>query len=272
MAYFATNYTEENFLNVLKGTTFSAPTSLYIGLYTANPTDAGIQTNEIYYTGYTRKQITFDAPVLSTFNGVSQWCIKNSAEITFPTTPANMTAITATYVGISDSSTRQGGHMLLYGSLERNLTIVGDEAPVFVKGEVIFYTSGNLSDVYKKKYLNAFRGTSITGFTPYMALWHGNPETNGSKELGGSGTNYARVPFSFSAISPNGDKSQMQNASEFAFARASTDWAQQDLTHRVIYDAKTGGNPVWIQSGNSKTISRGRKVIFRAGDVKVTID
>ncbi len=272
MAYFATNYTEENFLKVLKGTTFSAPTSLYIGLYTANPTDAGTQTSEIYYTGYTRKQITFDAPALSTFNGVSQWCIKNSAEITFATTPAGISAITTTYVGISDSSARQGGHMLLYGNLERNLTIVGDEAPVFVKGEVIFYTSGNFSDVYKKKYLNVFRGTNITGFTPYMALWHGSPETNGSKELGGSGTNYARVPFSFSAVSPNGDKSQIQNTADIKFARASTDWTQQNLTHRVIYDAKTGGNPVCIQNSDVKGVERGRQVMFRAGNVKVTID
>ncbi|MBA7582568.1 hypothetical protein ES708_24499 [subsurface metagenome] len=81
-------YLEEKWLNMLKGTVYTAPATVYCGIVSDSGNDvemeAGTLTNEI--TGYTgnRKAITFG--VVSQVGGKAT--VKNSAAIAFASMPA----------------------------------------------------------------------------------------------------------------------------------------------------------------------------------------
>lgn len=105
------NYLEDALINaVLRNTSFTSPTTVYVGLYTSNPTDANIGT-EVSGGSYSRQAVTFGAPS----NGVSS----NSVLIEFSQATANWG--TVAYMGISDAST--GGNLLFHGALTSSKTI-----------------------------------------------------------------------------------------------------------------------------------------------------
>jgi hypothetical protein len=118
------DYLEEKLLNhVLHNTAYTTPgTSLYMALFTADPTDTGSYTNELANANaYARQQVTFAAA--SNPGGT----ITTSADITFPVcTTTNWGTIT--HAAICDSGTRGAGNMLVSGQLDASKTInVGDQ-------------------------------------------------------------------------------------------------------------------------------------------------
>jgi hypothetical protein len=105
------NYLETALINgTLRGTTYTAPTTVYIGLYTSDPTDADTGT-EVTGGSYARQAVTFGAPS----NGVST----NTAAIEFP--QATGTWGTVGWIGIEDAST--GGNLLYHTALDASKTI-----------------------------------------------------------------------------------------------------------------------------------------------------
>lgn len=257
---YACNALETKFLNIMRGVTLTAPSALYIGLYLSNPGETG-EGVEITYTGYERQPITFSSPAAES-GGLG---VKNDTEISFAMAQAD--AGTVTHIGISDS--KIGGEMLLYGKLTDDLIVSASEMPVILAGEIVYYLTGNLSNAYKTKFLNILRGQSITGCTPHLTLWSGNPESGGS-EL--AGANYARVPVAFSAPA-EAESGQMmsQNSAAVIFNRPTTPWGLWSYT--AFYDAITGGEPVWVQEKlPAKEIKRGYMPKVDAGDIKVAIN
>jgi hypothetical protein len=124
MAEFS-NYLENALINaVLRNTSYTSPTTVYVGLYTTDPTDADTGT-EVSGGSYARTAVTFGAPS----NGVST----NSADVTFPTCTASWG--TVTHIGIHDAST--GGNLLFHTPLDTSKTIDS--------GDIFKITSGNLS-------------------------------------------------------------------------------------------------------------------------------
>ena len=124
MAEFS-NYLENAIINaVLRNTSYTSPTTVYVGLYTDDPTDADAGT-EVSGGSYARTSVTFGAPS----NGVST----NSADVTFPTATASWG--TVTHIGIHDAST--GGNLLFHTPLDTSKTIDS--------GDIFKITSGNLS-------------------------------------------------------------------------------------------------------------------------------
>ena len=124
MAEFS-NYLENALINaVLRGTAYSSPSTVYVSLYTTDPTDADTGT-EVSGGSYARTAVTFGAPS----NGVST----NSADVTFPTATAGWG--TVTHIGIHDAST--GGNLLFHTPLSTSKTIDS--------GDIFKITSGNLS-------------------------------------------------------------------------------------------------------------------------------
>jgi hypothetical protein len=94
MAEFS-NFLENALINAtLRNTTYTSPATVYVSLYTTDPTDADSGT-EVSGGSYARTSATFDAPS----NGVTQ----NSADVTFPTSTASWG--TVTHIGIHDAST-----------------------------------------------------------------------------------------------------------------------------------------------------------------------
>ncbi|MEW6171854.1 MAG: hypothetical protein AB1510_02125 [Bacillota bacterium] len=97
------NYVENALINhVLRNVALSSPVTVYVALYTSDPTDADTGT-EVVGGGYARQAITFNAPV----DGVAT----NSADVVFPTATANWGTIS--HFGIRDAAT--GGNLLWYG-------------------------------------------------------------------------------------------------------------------------------------------------------------
>ena len=111
------NYLENALINAtLRNTSYTSPTTVYIGLYTSDPTDADTGT-EVSGGSYARQSVTFGAPS----NGVST----NSAAIEFPQCTASWG--TVTHVGIRDALT--AGNLLYHTPLDASKTI--DSGDIF---------------------------------------------------------------------------------------------------------------------------------------------
>jgi hypothetical protein len=119
------NYLEQALINgTLRGTTYTAPTTTYLALYTNDPTDADTGT-EITGGSYVRQAITFSSP--------SGGATSNSSAIEFPQATADWGTIT--YVGIRDAVT--SGNLLYHTALDTSKTISN--------GDIFKITSTNLS-------------------------------------------------------------------------------------------------------------------------------
>ena len=124
MAEFS-NYLENALINAaLRATNFTAPTTVYVSLYTSDPTDADTGT-EVSGGSYARTSAAFDAPS----NGVTQ----NTSDVTFPTATASWG--TVTHVAIHDAAS--AGNMLFHTPLDTSKTIDS--------GDIFKITAGNLT-------------------------------------------------------------------------------------------------------------------------------
>lgn len=111
------NYLENALINAtLRNTSYTSAATVYLALYTTDPTDADTGT-EVTGGSYARQSITFGAPS----NGVST----NSAAIEFPQCTASWG--TVTHVGIRDAST--AGDLLYHTPLDASKTI--DSGDIF---------------------------------------------------------------------------------------------------------------------------------------------
>jgi hypothetical protein len=105
------NYLENALINAtLRNTSYTSPATVYVGLYTTDPTDANTGT-EVSGGSYARTAVTFGAPS----NGVST----NSAAVEFP--QATGTWGTVGWIGILDAST--SGNLLYHTALDTSKTI-----------------------------------------------------------------------------------------------------------------------------------------------------
>ena len=124
MAEFS-NFLENALINAtLRNTTYTSPATVYVSLYTTDPTDADSGT-EVSGGSYARTSATFDAPS----NGVTQ----NSADITFPTATAGWG--TVTHIGVHDALT--SGNLLFHTPLDTSKTIDS--------GDIFKIETGNLT-------------------------------------------------------------------------------------------------------------------------------
>lgn len=105
------NYLENALINgTLRATNYTAPTTVYVGLYTSDPTDANSGT-EVSGGSYVRKAATFASPS----NGASA----TSADITFDQATASWGTIT--HIGILDAES--SGNLLYHTPLTTSKTI-----------------------------------------------------------------------------------------------------------------------------------------------------
>lgn len=105
------NYLENELIDhIVRNSSWSSPATIYLALYTSDPTDADSGT-EVSGGAYARQSVAFDAPS----NGVTQ----NTSDITFPQATADWGTIT--HVGLRDALT--GGNLLFHGALSPNTQI-----------------------------------------------------------------------------------------------------------------------------------------------------
>ena len=105
------NYLENALINAtLRNTSYTSPSTVYVGLFTSDPTDAG-SGNEVSGGSYAREAMTFGAPS----NGASV----NSAAVEFDQATGDWGTIT--HFAIFDALTT--GNMLYHGALTASKTI-----------------------------------------------------------------------------------------------------------------------------------------------------
>lgn len=104
------NYLENKILlHVLAATAYTSPTTVYLGLHTADPTDAGTGT-EVSGGSYARQSFA------STVSGNAA---SNTSAIEFPTATGSWG--TVTHVGVWDASS--SGNLLFHGALTNSKSI-----------------------------------------------------------------------------------------------------------------------------------------------------
>lgn len=119
------NYLENALINAtLRNTSYTSPATVYLALYTSDPTDADTGT-EVTGNAYERQSITFGAPS----NGAST----NTAAIEFPQATGSWG--TVAYIGIRDAST--AGNLLYHTAL--------DASKAIATGDVFRVAIGSLS-------------------------------------------------------------------------------------------------------------------------------
>jgi len=120
------DYLEDKVLDhVFGGNAYTAPTTLYVALYTVAPTDTGGGT-EVSGGAYARQTAAF------TVSGTNPTTASNSAAIEYPTATANYGTVVA--VGVFDASS--GGNLLAYANL--------DTSKVVSTGDVFRFNTGDL--------------------------------------------------------------------------------------------------------------------------------
>jgi hypothetical protein len=118
-------YLEDALINAtLRNTSYTSPATVYVGLFTSDPTDAGSGT-EVSGGSYARTAVTFGAPS----NGVAT----NSAAVEFPQATGSWG--TVGWIGIHDAAT--SGNLLYHTAL--------DVSKVIDTGDIFKISTGNLS-------------------------------------------------------------------------------------------------------------------------------
>jgi hypothetical protein len=119
------NYLENALVNAtLRNTSYTSPTTVYVALYTTDPTDADTGT-EVSGNGYARQSVTFSAP--------SNGATSNSSAVEFPQATGSWG--TVAYIGLRDASS--GGNLLYHTALDASKTIA--------TGDVFRISAGSLS-------------------------------------------------------------------------------------------------------------------------------
>jgi hypothetical protein len=119
------NFLENAIINAtLRNTTYTSVATVYVSLWTSDPTDAGSGT-EVSGGSYARTAVTFAAPS----NGVTT----NSADVTFPTATGSWG--TVGWIGINDALTT--GNLLYHSPLDVSKTVTS--------GDIFKISTGNLS-------------------------------------------------------------------------------------------------------------------------------
>lgn len=124
MANGFSDYLENALLNAtLRGVAYTSPTTVYVALFTSDPTDAGTGT-EVSGGAYARQAVTFGAP--------SNGTCSNSADVLFPIATAAWGTIT--HIAIFDAAT--GGNMLYSAPLTTSKTIASGDQLKVAAGDV----------------------------------------------------------------------------------------------------------------------------------------
>ena len=119
------NYLENALINAtLRNTAFTSPTTVYVALYTTDPTDADTGT-EVSGGSYARQSVTFAAPS----NGASA----SNADVTFPQATGSWG--TVGWIGLRSALT--GGNLLYHTPL--------DVAKTIDSGDIFKIASGSLT-------------------------------------------------------------------------------------------------------------------------------
>lgn len=129
MAGSFSDYLEDELLDhVLGGADYTRPATVYVGLFTAAPTDAGGGT-EVSGNNYARVSVTNNA---TNFPASSGGAKANGTAITFDTPSGSWGTVVA--MGIFDASS--AGNLLAWADLAVNKSVSSGDVVAFAVGEL----------------------------------------------------------------------------------------------------------------------------------------
>ena len=125
------DYLENKVLDhILGNTSYSPPATMYYGLFTAAPSDAGGGT-EVTGGSYARVGKTNNT---TNFPNAVSGVKSNGADVQFPTATAPWG--TVTHVGVFDAST--AGNLLYWAPLTSPVTVPNGGSMLFSAGQLVF--------------------------------------------------------------------------------------------------------------------------------------
>lgn len=107
------------------------PATVYLALFTANPTEAGVQTAEVATGSYVRKAIANTTAQWPNASGSTK---ANAVAQTMVTATGNWGTIT--HVGLMSASS--AGSMIAYAALSTPTPVNSGETAVFAVGSLVF--------------------------------------------------------------------------------------------------------------------------------------
>lgn len=131
----ASNYTEANIINaLLRGVTFPLPTGTWVGLHTADPTDAGgSEVSTANWPQYARVKAEGSGSIGDGWDAPTDGVTQNSLQLTYPSMDG-VADVTVTHWAIYDAAT--GGNMLVHSSLQTPRTLKTGDIFVFDIGSL----------------------------------------------------------------------------------------------------------------------------------------
>lgn len=275
------DYAENALLGHVLNTAYTRPTAVYIGLCTADPTDAatGASCNEVANAnGYARKAISFGA--------ASTRRITQDAQVDFDTATGSWG--TVTHWVITDSITYGAGNVLAHGQFTSSFAPVLGNTPRIASGQVYVEFTAHSGYGLTTYCANGLLGhmfdntlfTSTAGST-YLALLNAtcsDAATTMAGQTEVSGTNYARKQVNINGGSSptwttvSGGAASNTHAITFA-TPGSGGWTQ--LVAVAIVDALSGTRANVLAYDNTnivdQTPANGDTVQFPVGDFDISI-
>jgi hypothetical protein len=263
-----TDYLEKELLDHVCNATWNVPTTVFLGLFTADPTDTGVAGTEVSGGAYSRTTITF---VTAVTRNVTQ-----KGKVTFPQATADWG--TVTHYGIHDAVS--AGNMLAHGSLNTSKSVVNGNTPSVATSEVVIsYSAGEISDYLAHKLLDhSFRAATYTTPDTYVALATTDilDTDTGSSIDEVTGGSYAREQVNKNGgAAPTWDvaaglAASLDNTHTITFTTPSASWGT--VTALAICDALTSGNLLFYENTvTEQTPGIGDTVQISAGDLKISM-
>ncbi len=258
MPFKMTNWLEEKLANyILRGITYTFPSTVYLGLFTAfTESNDGATFTEVSTsgTGYTRRPLSFTAAAAG--------ATENSADVTFPMATTNWGALT--YMGIFDALTN--GNMMYWGTPQTVLSCNIGEQVEFLGGELDVTITGNptetlASEIVNMTLRNTPRALPVAWYVALLTSYTSDVSYNEVVDA-----TYVREPVVFAAPS-NG---LVANSGQLLFPAATGSFT---VSHAAVFDALSGGNMlVRGELPVPKAVVATQQFQFAAGDFEVQCD
>ena len=238
----ASDYLEVKLLDlVFNATTYTPPSNVYVGLFTAAPSDAGGGTE----VG-TRQAAAFGVAAARSAT--------TTADITFTAVPAG----SVTHVGIFDAAT--AGNLLFWGAVDTPVDPAGDDLLIAAGGLTVTIAAGYMTDYLAHNLLDHVLRSEF--YSPPTSVEMALVDDTGA-EFTGAG--YARQAVSFGAAASG----QVANDAAYEFTTLPADtWA----SGRAHEDVASGGNALWEWSVTPKPLTAGSSLTFAVGSTVATLD
>ncbi len=260
-ALILSDYLEDKLIDhILRNTAFPTPgTNIWIGLYTADPSDSGGGT-PVSGGSYARVQVTaWDAP--------SGGATANTNAITFPTATANWGLVCA--IGIFDAST--AGNLLMWGELTVDKQVdLGDTFSI-AAGDLDISLGGDYSTSLANSLLShILRNTAYskpTNVKAHLYTTLPNAADSGGVEVSG-GSYAAQAIFDTTGWDAPAGTGATENTSTVTFPVATGNWG---TVVGVCLRDQAAGLLFFKTLTASKIVNNGDTFRFSAGALDVAI-